>query len=306
MKAGVLTLGVLQKSEMWSPCCVGSTFFFDSHARWGCVFCFFQHLCGGNARKTAFLKIPKWFDCFSTLCLSCAGHVAAFFWRVAKMCFPPCVAITFWISPFHCWVVAMRKPSSDLRKCASRPAWRLRFGFYVSIAGLLRWYFFETTRENVLPPAWRSHFWFHVSIARLLCWKTLQRLANVSFQLTVRITCDIQIHQFEFMLYRCAPCINIGNFWIIFVCISSEFRVHLSMCVCVRHCSDQLWMHWGNIYCECQTEHVFSIRYGTFRRRGHHAHEVSWRHRAGSGDWENPKQERTRCIPGLPVVTGPP
>ena len=45
---------------------------------------------------------------------------------------------------------------------------------------------------------------------------------------------------------------------------------------------------------------------GIFRRRERHAHEVARRHRAGSGDWENPKQEGAKCIPGLPVMTGPP
>ena len=45
---------------------------------------------------------------------------------------------------------------------------------------------------------------------------------------------------------------------------------------------------------------------GIFRRREHHAHEVARRHRAGSGDRENPKLEGANHIPGLPVMTGPP
>ena len=45
---------------------------------------------------------------------------------------------------------------------------------------------------------------------------------------------------------------------------------------------------------------------GGFRRREHHAYEVASRHRAGSGEWENPKLEGTKCAPGLPVVAGPP
>ena len=48
------------------------------------------------------------------------------------------------------------------------------------------------------------------------------------------------------------------------------------------------------------------LRSGIFRRRERRAHEVARRHRAGSGDWENPKREGAKCIPGLPVVTGPP
>ena len=49
-----------------------------------------------------------------------------------------------------------------------------------------------------------------------------------------------------------------------------------------------------------------SLPSGIFRSRERHAHEVARRHRAGSGEWENPKQERANNIPGLPVMTGPP
>ena len=45
---------------------------------------------------------------------------------------------------------------------------------------------------------------------------------------------------------------------------------------------------------------------GIFRRRERHAHEVARRHRAGSGERENPRQERANRILGLPMVTGPP
>ena len=45
---------------------------------------------------------------------------------------------------------------------------------------------------------------------------------------------------------------------------------------------------------------------GNFRSRERHAHEVARRHRAGSGDRENPKLEGANHIPGLPVMTGPP
>ena len=45
---------------------------------------------------------------------------------------------------------------------------------------------------------------------------------------------------------------------------------------------------------------------GIFRRRERHAHEVARRHRAGSGDRENPKRGGAKRIPGLPVKTGPP
>ena len=48
------------------------------------------------------------------------------------------------------------------------------------------------------------------------------------------------------------------------------------------------------------------LQSGIFRRRERHAHEVARRHRAGSGDWENPKRGGAKCIPGLPVMTGPP
>ena len=56
-----LALGVLKTRTMWSPCCVGSVFVFYPHARWECHFCICQHLCGGNARKRAFLKIASGF-----------------------------------------------------------------------------------------------------------------------------------------------------------------------------------------------------------------------------------------------------
>ena len=48
------------------------------------------------------------------------------------------------------------------------------------------------------------------------------------------------------------------------------------------------------------------LRSGIFRRRERHAHEMARRHRAGSGDRENPKQGGARSIPGMPVMTGPP
>ena len=48
------------------------------------------------------------------------------------------------------------------------------------------------------------------------------------------------------------------------------------------------------------------LRSGIFRRRERHAHEMARRHRAGSGDRENPKQGGANTIPGLPVMTGPP
>ena len=48
------------------------------------------------------------------------------------------------------------------------------------------------------------------------------------------------------------------------------------------------------------------LRSGFFRRRERHAHEMARRHRAGSGDRENPKQGGANSIPGLPVMTGPP
>mgnify|MGYP003330324961 CR=1 FL=1 len=53
---------------------------------------------------------------------------------------------------------------------------------------------------------------------------------------------------------------------------------------------------------------AIAMRFGrcAFRRRKRHAHEDSWRRRAGSGEWENLKQERANRIPGLPVVIGPP
>ena len=44
----------------------------------------------------------------------------------------------------------------------------------------------------------------------------------------------------------------------------------------------------------------------SFRRRERHAHEVARRHRAGSGDRENPRRGGANTIPGLPVMTGPP
>ena len=44
----------------------------------------------------------------------------------------------------------------------------------------------------------------------------------------------------------------------------------------------------------------------SFRRRKRHAHEVARRHRAGSGDRENPRRGGANTIPGLPVMTGPP
>ena len=37
-----------------------------------------------------------------------------------------------------------------------------------------------------------------------------------------------------------------------------------------------------------------------FRRRRRHAYEVSWRHRAGSGDWENPGLAGANGMPGCP------
>ena len=43
---------------------------------------------------------------------------------------------------------------------------------------------------------------------------------------------------------------------------------------------------------------------GIFRRRERHAHEVARRHRAGSGDRENPTRAGAKSIPGLPVKTG--
>ena len=46
------------------------------------------------------------------------------------------------------------------------------------------------------------------------------------------------------------------------------------------------------------------LRSGFFRRRERHAHEMARRHRAGSGDRENPKQGGANIIPGLPVMTG--
>ena len=48
------------------------------------------------------------------------------------------------------------------------------------------------------------------------------------------------------------------------------------------------------------------LQSGIFRRRERHAHEMARRHRAGSGDRENPKQGGANSIPGLPVMTGPP
>ena len=48
------------------------------------------------------------------------------------------------------------------------------------------------------------------------------------------------------------------------------------------------------------------LRSGIFRRRERHAHAMARRHRAGSGDRENPKQGGANRIPGLPVMTGPP
>ena len=43
-----------------------------------------------------------------------------------------------------------------------------------------------------------------------------------------------------------------------------------------------------------------------FRRRERHAHEMARRHRAGSGDRENPTRAGAKSIPGLPVKTGLP
>ena len=43
---------------------------------------------------------------------------------------------------------------------------------------------------------------------------------------------------------------------------------------------------------------------GIFRRRERHAHEVARRHRAGSGDRENPTRAGAKSFPGLPVKTG--
>ena len=45
---------------------------------------------------------------------------------------------------------------------------------------------------------------------------------------------------------------------------------------------------------------------GIFCRRKRHAHEVARRHRAGSGDRENPMRAGAKGIPGLPVKTGLP
>ena len=47
-----------------------------------------------------------------------------------------------------------------------------------------------------------------------------------------------------------------------------------------------------------------SVRY-LLRSRERHAHEVARRHRAGSGDRENPEQGGANSIPGLPVMPGP-
>jgi len=45
------------------------------------------------------------------------------------------------------------------------------------------------------------------------------------------------------------------------------------------------------------------LRPDMLRRRARHAYEVALRHRAGSGEWENPARGRAKSIPGLPVVT---
>ena len=53
-------------------------------------------------------------------------------------------------------------------------------------------------------------------------------------------------------------------------------------------------------------QRIPDLQSGIFRRRERHAHEMARRHKAGSGDRENPKQGGANNIPGLPVMTGPP
>ena len=49
----------VEQLEMVIPCCMGSVFLFDPRARWECLFCIFQHFCGGYAPQFAFLKLPN-------------------------------------------------------------------------------------------------------------------------------------------------------------------------------------------------------------------------------------------------------
>ena len=127
-----------QNMEIVIPMLGRKHIFCDPHARWECHFCFFQHLCGENAWKTGFLKISKWFVHFLILCCSWALHVAALFLttcknvhptlrgdhvldfmfpplcccdvkalcRLAHMCFPPSVGVTFLTMTFSMWFVA--------------------------------------------------------------------------------------------------------------------------------------------------------------------------------------------------------
>ena len=74
--------GCRTQGNMLSPCCVGSVFLFDPHARWECHFCMFQHLRGENARKLAFLKLSNG---FVTCCL-----ISGFRWCPKMMYVWPC------------------------------------------------------------------------------------------------------------------------------------------------------------------------------------------------------------------------
>ena len=105
-------------------------------------------------------------------------------------------------------VPGMSPPFFDeLGKCVFHPAWRSHLGFHMFIADLLRSENLRATRENVLPARRGDHV-LEFTFSSLGCCdqKAFKRLATVSFRLTVEVICGIQVHPFEFMTYRCAPC----------------------------------------------------------------------------------------------------
>ena len=148
MKTCVLALEVLQTWQMWSPCFVGSIICCCWPAPWGRQFRFFQHLCGGNAWKTAFLNISTWLTYFLTVCCARARHGAPLFSMTCKYLLLTLRGDHLFFFIFHGWLVAMRKACGYLRKCVSHPAWGSHVGFRCSIGELLLCGSLEISLEN--------------------------------------------------------------------------------------------------------------------------------------------------------------
>ena len=91
------------------PMLGGEHFLFWSPCSAGVPFCICQRLCGANARKTVVSEqIPNDVITFCNFAVHGRGVLREVFKRLANMCFPPCVGITFLVSLLHACIVAMR------------------------------------------------------------------------------------------------------------------------------------------------------------------------------------------------------